>query len=212
MHMNAPIESVVTQQTEFSLNGRTLLAGPDETIIEVAQRNGVEIPRLCYKPGMRPDGNCRACMVEIKGERVLAPSCCRRPVAAMEVTSNSARALHAQKMIVELLASDMPAKAYRTDSELAHWQRTLGVGKPRFDARAQPAADLSHPAMAVNLDACIQCTRCVRACREQQVNDVIGYAFRGGHSEIVFDMDDPMGASTCVGCGECVQACPTGAL
>ena len=77
---------------------------------------------------------------------------------------------------------------------------------------AQPAADLSHPAIAVNLDACIQCTRCVRACREEQVNDVIGYAFRGADSQIVFDLDDPMGASTCVACGECVQACPTGAL
>jgi formate dehydrogenase major subunit len=77
---------------------------------------------------------------------------------------------------------------------------------------AQPQADISHPAMAVNLDACIQCTRCVRACREEQVNDVIGFAFRGGHSKIVFDLDDPMGASTCVACGECVQACPTGAL
>ena len=66
--------------------------------------------------------------------------------------------------------------------------------------------------MAVNLDACIQCTRCVRACREEQVNDVIGYAYRGGHSSIVFDLHDPMGDSTCVACGECVQACPTGAL
>ena len=66
--------------------------------------------------------------------------------------------------------------------------------------------------MAVHLDACIQCKRCVRACREEQVNDVIGYAFRGGHSKIVFDLDDPMGDSTCVACGECVQACPTGAL
>jgi formate dehydrogenase major subunit len=66
--------------------------------------------------------------------------------------------------------------------------------------------------MAVNLDACIQCNRCVRACREEQVNDVIGYAMRGSHSEIVFDLNDPMGDSTCVACGECVQACPTGAL
>src|SRR5476651_120992 len=66
--------------------------------------------------------------------------------------------------------------------------------------------------MAVNLKACIQCTRCQRACREEQVNDVIGYAFRGSESKIVFDFDDPMGASTCVACGECVQACPTGAL
>jgi formate dehydrogenase major subunit len=76
----------------------------------------------------------------------------------------------------------------------------------------QPEADVSHPAMAVNLDACIQCTRCVRACREEQMNDVIGYAFRSKQSKIVFDFDDPMGESTCVACGECVQACPTGAL
>jgi formate dehydrogenase major subunit len=76
----------------------------------------------------------------------------------------------------------------------------------------QVPQDLSHPAMAVNLDACIQCTRCVRACREEQVNDVIGLAFRGEHAKIVFDMDDPMGVSTCVACGECVAACPTGAL
>ena len=86
------------------------------------------------------------------------------------------------------------------------------VGKPRFAPRLSPGPDTSHPAIAVNLDACIQCTRCVRACREEQVNDVIGYAFRGHHSEIVFDLGDPMGESTCVACGECVQACPTGAL
>ncbi len=72
--------------------------------------------------------------------------------------------------------------------------------------------DISHPAMAVNLDACIHCNLCVRACREVQVNDVIGMAFRGPHEKVVFDFDDPMGASTCVACGECVQACPTGAL
>ncbi|HSS70699.1 MAG TPA: formate dehydrogenase subunit alpha [Casimicrobiaceae bacterium] len=196
----------------FMLDGRSVTALGGETIIQAADRLGVQIPRLCYKPGYRPDGNCRACMVEIKGERLLAPSCCRRPTAGMEVTSASERALRAQKMIVELLASDMPAKAYRNDSELAFWQEKLGIAKPRFAARTQPAADFSHPAMAVNLDACIQCTRCVRACREEQVNDVIGYAFRGAHSKIVFDLDDPMGESTCVACGECVQACPTGAL
>lgn len=211
--MNAPLTRAPEQESIlFKLNGVDVAAFAHETIIEAADRVGVAIPRLCYKPGMRPDGNCRACMVEIKGERVLAPSCCRRPVAAMEVASDSRRAVHAQKMIVELLASDMPVKGYRTDSELARWQQLLGVGKPRFQARRQPAADLSHPAMAVNLDACIQCTRCVRACREEQVNDVIGYAFRGAHSQIVFDLDDPMGGSTCVACGECVQACPTGAL
>jgi formate dehydrogenase major subunit len=128
------------------------------------------------------------------------------------VTSDSPRALHSQKMIVEFLLSDMPERVYKPDSELEQWRRVLDVGKPRFARREQPAADLSHPAMAVNLDACIQCTRCVRACREEQVNDVIGYAYRAAHSSIVFDLHDPMGESTCVACGECVQACPTGAL
>jgi formate dehydrogenase major subunit len=197
---------------EFMLNGRPVSAPPDETILQTAERLGIEIPHLCYTDGMRPDGNCRACMVEIKGERVLAPSCCRTPQAGMEVTSESARAVHSQKMILELLKSDMPERSYKLDSELDYWADKLGVTQPRFEPRMSPGPDLSHPAMAVNLDACIQCTRCVRACREEQVNDVIGYAFRGHHSKIVFDLDDPMGRSTCVACGECVQACPTGAL
>jgi formate dehydrogenase major subunit len=211
--MNAPVEAALAAElVEFRLNGEAASARPDETIIEAAKRHGVEIPHLCYKPGMRPDGNCRACMVEIKGERVLAPSCCRKPTAGMEVSSDSPRAVHSQKIIVEMLAADVPARVYKLDSELEQWKRWLGLGTPRFAARAQPKADLSHPAIAVNLDACIQCTRCVRACREEQVNDVIGYAFRGAHSAIVFDLGDPMGVSTCVACGECVQACPTGAL
>src|SRR5690349_16434822 len=206
-------DAALAQETiTFTLNGEAVEALPGETLIEVADRLGIEIPRLCYKPGMRADGNCRSCMVEIKGERVLAPSCCRKPVAGMEVTTDSPRAVHSQKMIVELLASDMPERVYKPDDELAFWKRKLGVGKPRFARREQPASDLSHPAMAVNLDACIQCTRCVRACREEQVNDVIGYAYRSAASSIVFDLHDPMGDSTCVACGECVQACPTGAL
>ncbi|HTI55538.1 MAG TPA: molybdopterin-dependent oxidoreductase, partial [Verrucomicrobiae bacterium] len=197
---------------DFTLDGRAVVGRSGETIIQTARRYGVEIPHLCYKEGLRPDGNCRACVVEVQGERVLAPSCCRHPTPGMEVTTDSARARTSQKMVLELLLSDVPERPYTLDSELAHWARALGVGKPRFPPRLQPPADLSHAAMAVNLAACIQCTRCVRACREEQVNDVIGYASRGEHSRIVFDLDDPMGESTCVACGECVQACPTGAL
>src|ERR1022692_1492552 len=211
--MNAPYERALDlQRTEFRLNGVELDAISGETIIQAAKRHGVDIPHLCYKEGMRPDGNCRACMVEIKGERVLAPSCCRAPTKGMEVSSDSPRAVHSQKLVVEMLAADVPQGVYKLDSELDYWKRWLDIGVPRFEARAQPTADLSHPAMAVNLDACVQCTRCVRACREVQVNDVIGYAWRGSAAKIVFDLDDPMGESTCVACGECVQACPTGAL
>ena len=205
--------NAITPTVTFELNGREVQALPHETLIEVAAREGIEVPRLCYKEGFEAVGNCRSCMVEIEGERVLAPSCCRSPSAGMKVKTDSPRALAAQKMVLELLQSDMPEAEYTRRNEVDLWAEKLGVGKPRFAAtRAQPQPDASHAAITVNLDACIQCTRCVRACRDEQVNDVIGLAFRGQDAKIVFDQDDPMGASTCVACGECVQACPTGAL
>ncbi len=204
--------SIEAPTVTFSLNGQEVSARAAETIIEVADREGVEIPRLCYKPGLDAVGNCRACMVEIAGERVLAASCCRTPSQGMQVTTDSERARKSQKMVLELLQSDLPETAYTRHNEVDEWAARLEVGKPRFAPRPAVPADLSHAAIAVNLDACIQCTRCLRACRDEQVNDVIGLALRGAHAKIVFDMDDAMGASTCVGCGECVQACPTGAL
>lgn len=197
----------------FKMDGVEIIANENETILQAAERYGIAIPHLCYTEGMRPDGNCRACVVEIKGERVLAPSCARKPTENMEVSSANERARHSQRMVLELLMSDASSTVlYRSDSELTQWVEFLDVGASRFEARLQPAPDLSHPGMQVHLDACIQCTRCVRACREVQVNDVIGYAYRGSAALPVFDLDDPMGASTCVACGECVQACPTGAL
>jgi formate dehydrogenase major subunit len=196
----------------FELNGRSVTARADQTLIQVADREGIEIPRLCYTEGLEAVGNCRSCMVEIAGERVLAASCCRMAANGMKVTTDSERAVKSQQLVLELLLADMPETSYTRHNEVDQWAQKLGVGKPRFAARESVPADLSHPAIAVNLDACIQCTRCLRACRDEQVNDVIGLAFRGEHAKIVFDMDDAMGASTCVGCGECVQACPTGAL
>ena len=223
--MNAPtrLNEVTPVMVEFTLDQTTIHAYEGETILKAAKRHGIDIPHLCYKDGMRADGNCRACVVEIKGERTLAPSCCRSATAGMEVQASSERAVKSQKMVLEMLLSDMPDTGYKwneTDEtqqhgELSDWAARMQVQvRPELKAlrREQPKADISHPAMAVNLDACIQCNRCVRACREEQVNDVIGYAMRGSHSEIVFDLNDPMGDSTCVACGECVQACPTGAL
>ncbi|MGA8052930.1 MAG: 2Fe-2S iron-sulfur cluster-binding protein, partial [Burkholderiales bacterium] len=205
-------QEAATLPVEFMINGQTVVGRAGETILQIAARHGIEIPHLCYKEGMRPDGNCRACVVEVKGERTLTPSCCRFPRQGAEVSTDSGRARNAQKMVLELLLSDLSDANYTLHSELDQWAKKLEIGRPRFPMREQPGADLSHPAIAVNLDACIQCTRCVRACREEQVNDVIGYARRGDQSKIVFDLGDPMGESTCVACGECVQACPTGAL
>ena len=200
----------------FLLDGREVRAEPGETIWQAAQRVGVEIPHLCWlpQPGYRADGNCRACMVEIAGERVLAASCIRRPTPGMRVSTDSERARSARRLVMELLVADQPPRdrAHDPDSKFWGWAERVGVAASRFPARQQPPPDLSHPAMAVHLDACIQCGLCVRACREVQVNDVIGMAGRGGAETVVFDFGDPMGASTCVGCGECVQACPTGAL
>lgn len=213
--MTANPDTLNEPMINFTLDGEEVSAFTDETILQTAKRYNKEIPHLCYKEGLRADGNCRACVVEIEGERTLAPSCCRSPSAGMNVQAKSERAVKSQKMVLELLLSDMPKQAespYKLDSELDQWVKKLQVGAPRFESRVQPAADLSHPAIAVNMDACIQCTRCLRACREEQMNDVIGFANRGAHAEIVFDIADPMAASSCVACGECVQACPTGAL
>lgn len=203
----------------FQLDGREVVAHAGESIWSVAKREGVEIPHLCHsnEPGYRSDGNCRACMVEIEGERVLQPSCHRFPADGMVVHTATDRAKHSRRIVMELLLADQPAPelAHDRSSRLWHWVSEVGLTASRFpvrDVAAVPAPDPSHPAMRVNLDACIHCNLCVRACREVQVNDVIGMAGRGAGSKIVFDFDDPMGGSTCVGCGECVQVCPTGAL
>jgi formate dehydrogenase major subunit len=205
-----------SQTITFTLDGKDVEASADETIFRIARRQGVKLPHLCYtpKPGYRPDGNCRVCMVEIEGERVLAASCIRKPTAGMKVKTQTDRAKTARRMVAELLLADQPALDVAHDPGSEFWKiaKRQNLEKGRFESRPAPKPDRSHPAMAVNLDACIHCNLCVRACREVQVNDVIGMAGRGHNAKIVFDFDDPMGASTCVACGECVQACPTGAL
>ncbi|MDO6523113.1 formate dehydrogenase subunit alpha [Shimia thalassica] len=209
----------MSETIKFTLDGETVEAKAGETIWEVANGRGLVIPHLCHKPapGYRPDGNCRACMVEIEGERTLAASCIREPADGMVVTTNSARATSARKLVVEMLVADQPAKEEAHDKSSHLWDMAdlSGVSESRFPKMEDgeiPLLDDSHVAMSVNLDACISCGLCVRACREVQVNDVIGMAGRGHDAYPTFDIMDPMGQSTCVACGECVQACPTGAL
>ncbi len=206
----------MSREITFTLDGQEVTAAPNETIWQVADRLGTEIPHLCWSNARdyRADGNCRACMVEIEDERVLAASCVRKPTPGMAVHTASERAKTSRKLVFELLLADQPERdlAHDPESRLWQWAERVDVVESRFPSHTPVAVDISHPAMAVNLDACIHCNLCIRACREIQVNDVIGMAHRGVHSKIVFDFDDPMGNSTCVACGECVQACPTGAL
>ena len=203
----------------YTLNGEPATAITGQTIWEAANGTGLVIPHLCHKPspGYRPDGNCRACMVEVEGERTLVASCIREVTEGMVVSSASERAEKARNTVIELLATDQPTRDDAHDKSSHFWDvaDAGGLTESRFPAKSSdhiPLLDDSHVAMRVNLDACIQCGLCVRACREVQVNDVIGMAGRGQSAYPVFDMDDPMGGSSCVACGECVQACPTGAL
>ncbi len=216
----------MSDKITFTLNGKSVEAAPDETIWQVATRMGEAIPHLCYKdvPELRSDGNCRACMVEVEGERVLAASCNRKPSEGMVVTTNSDRVTKNRKLVFELLNADMPARETSPDPDAPYWTQAELAGETgsRFAANKPGAGgeipvdsifrDASHPSIAVNLDACISCGLCERACREVQVNDVIGFMGRGADALPTFDINDPMGLSTCVACGECVQACPTGAL
>lgn len=200
----------------FVLDGEDVTALEGESIWQVAKRLGTSIPHLCHseQKGYRSDGNCRACMVEVEGERVLAASCVRMPAKGMVVNTASARAEKSRKMVFELLAADQPSRDAHPDPKASFWKWTdeVGADVARMPKLKDVPRDISHSAIHVNLDACINCNLCVRACREVQSNDVIGMAYRGHGSQITFDFDDPMGDSTCVACGECVQICPTGAL
>ncbi|MEC9248484.1 MAG: 2Fe-2S iron-sulfur cluster-binding protein, partial [Pseudomonadota bacterium] len=202
---------------EFILDGNVVETSGDETILQVAKKHQIEIPHLCFKEEYRPDGNCRSCVVEIEGERTLAPSCCRYPKDGMIVKTSSKKAKLNQQIILELLEADLGEKVSsnkRAGSELEFWMKKFNISENRFPKRDKRSdeIDTTNPAINVNLNQGIKCTRCIRACREEQGNDVIGLAKRGAESKIIFDIQDLLGDSSCVTCGECVQACPTDAL
>ena len=200
----------MSEPIKFTLDGEEIEAEPGETIWQVAKRLGTKIPHLCYRDATDyvPDGNCRACMVEVEGEKTLSASCLRKPEPGLIVKINSERAVRSRELVFELLRSEQNEPG----GDFKHWLGEMNISQSRFPGESVPSADRSHPAIAVDLGKCIHCQLCVQACRDIQGNDVIGMAARGRSSKIVFDMDDPMGASSCVACGECVQVCPTDAL
>ncbi len=189
------------------------------TLLDAVQAAGASVPVLCHKPGLDPVGVCRVCVVEVEGARVLAPACVQKAQAGQVVRTGTPAVRTARATLGELLMADHEAPCARerlsADCELEAYWKTHGTGaEPRFAARPEPArrTDDSAPMIMVDHGACILCDRCIRACDDVQVNLVIHRGGKGSGARIVFDDDRPMGASSCVACGECAAACPTGAL
>ena len=200
----------MSEAITLTIDGQEVEAAPDETIWQVAERLGTKIPHLCLRDAVdyQGDGNCRACVVEVEGERALSASCIRKVESGLVVQTQSEKASKARDMVFELLLADQK----EPDGEFNNWLEKMNISESRYPGKDAEPTDGSHPAIAVDLNKCIQCKLCIQACRDIQGNDVIGMAARGSHSLISFDMGEGMGDSTCVACGECVQVCPTGAL
>ncbi len=197
----------------LEIDGREVEVAPGTTLLEASDRLGIDVPTLCHEPRMAPAGVCRLCMVRIEGERLPAAACVRAVEPGMRVRTSDAALERARAQLVSLLASDQPRPSprqrLRGDDELA-----VLPSDPQLDvARGQPRGrDESSAVIAVDHQACVLCDRCIRACDDLQVNHVIGRVGKGYETRIGFDFDQPMGASSCVSCGECAAVCPTGAL
>jgi CRP-like cAMP-binding protein/Fe-S-cluster-containing dehydrogenase component len=201
---------------EITIDGKPLRVPNGTTIFEAARTSGIPIPTLCHSQNQTPVGVCRLCVVDT-GARVLSASCVRPVEPGMKVVTNSDRVLRARKTLLELLVSDHPSPCARQeksgDCELEALAKAAGIAGARFAKRSVTRGeDDSSLAIAVEHDACILCDRCIRGCDEVKDNFVLGRMGKGYSAGIAFDLNAPMGASTCISCGECMVSCPTGAL
>jgi formate dehydrogenase major subunit len=217
-------EATISQMLSLTIDGETVAVPAGTTLYDAALQAGTELPVLCHDPKLNPVAVCRMCVVEVEGSRVLQAACIRQAEAGMVVHTQSDKVKRSRHTLVELLMSDYPKTAgpsgngttpsYTGKPDLLRaLAKREGITAPRFPARPfDNGHDLSSKVIEVNHNACILCDRCIRACDDVQSNEVIGRGGKGYLSRIVFDHDQPMGASTCVSCGECMAACPTGAL
>jgi CRP-like cAMP-binding protein/Fe-S-cluster-containing dehydrogenase component len=201
---------------ELTIDGRAVQVPVGTSVFDAARINGVAIPTLCHLQSQTPVGVCRLCVVDT-GARVLSAACVRPVEPGMKVVTNSEKVVAARKTLLELLMADHPSPCNRQkhsgDCELETLAKAAGVGEPRFARRTvSRGIDDSSLAIAVDHDACILCDRCIRGCDEVKNNFVLGRMGKGYSAGIAFDLNTPMGDSTCISCGECMVSCPTGAL
>jgi CRP-like cAMP-binding protein/NAD-dependent dihydropyrimidine dehydrogenase PreA subunit len=205
-----------SQLVELTIDGKPVRVPAGTSVFDAARVNGISIPTLCHLQSQTPVGVCRLCVVDT-GARVLSASCVRPVEPGMKVSTSSEKVLAARKTLLELLMADHPSPCARqrrsADCELESLARQAGIAAPRFLGRnTSRGADESSLAIAVDHDACILCDRCIRGCDEIKNNFVLGRMGKGYSAGIAFDLNSPMGDSTCISCGECMVSCPTGAL
>jgi CRP-like cAMP-binding protein/Fe-S-cluster-containing dehydrogenase component len=205
-----------TTLVELTIDGKPVRVPAGTTVFDAARVNGIAIPTLCHLQSQTPVGVCRLCVVDT-GARVLSASCVRPVEPGMKVSTNSEKVLAARKTLLELLMADHPSPCTRqersADCELETLAQQTGIGTPRFARRTTSrGSDDTSLAIAVDHDACILCDRCIRGCDEIKNNFVLGRMGKGYSTGIAFDLNVPMGDSTCISCGECMVSCPTGAL
>jgi formate dehydrogenase major subunit len=203
---------------KLTIDGNEIEVQEGTTVLEAAEAAGLYVPTLCHHPQLTPYGGCRLCMVEVEGARTLQPSCTLPATNGMVVKTNTQKVLEARKFILTLIFSErnhfcMYCQVSDGDCELQN--RAYDEGMTHWDLQPnwQPfEVDASHPFMVLDNNRCILCRRCVRACGELVGNYTLGFEERGADSLLVADYDVPLGESSCISCGTCVQICPTGAI
>ncbi|MDP2726896.1 MAG: 2Fe-2S iron-sulfur cluster-binding protein [Dehalococcoidia bacterium] len=199
-----------------TLNGSPTAGHPGMTILELAQERAIDIPTLCFRPELSPTGACRLCVVEVAGSRTLVASC-HTPVAPnMVIQTHSPKVIKARTLMIELLLASHSGFCWSCDKanicELRQIAADFGVGLPRFrvSKRFYGQEDASY--LVRDLNKCIQCRRCVKACREIKEAGILSMAYRGFYCKLVTGQDGPLDAEICRDCHVCVAVCPVGAL
>jgi predicted molibdopterin-dependent oxidoreductase YjgC len=203
---------------KITINGKTIEARPEQTILQAAQESGIHIPTLCYHRDLTPSGNCRICVVEVQGQRFLQAACTTGVWEGMQIQTDSVRAIRSRRKTLELMLANHPQDCLVCDSsgscelqDLAYDYKvevpSWGSKGTRYTVDSDP-----NPFVRVDMNKCILCRRCVLACEEVQGRFVWGVAYRGFQEQIVAGAGTNMLEARCESCGQCVAYCPTGAL